>query len=207
MAMEIFFNNAYIWSKQLPHQVWDIFWSTVDSIKILKASDFPIGLYGGWQKRANRNTNLWENFKESVIYWKNLKLDVVITWTISTVQKNFHCHSNMPGGIWFFGPYFARVYTLWSPTLQLSHDTGMSCHNYNNYCYILLICSNNCYDCGRTFSVIRAVCYPLLFLLPEECGTLAVTKLACLGNYNWGTRYPGSDTPTCSCMDSISAGI
>ena len=29
-------------------------------IKILKANDFPIGLYGGRQKRANYNTSLWE---------------------------------------------------------------------------------------------------------------------------------------------------
>ena len=43
-------------------------------------------------------------FIKSVIYWKNLKLGVVIAWTISIVQKKFHCHSNKPGGIQFLAP-------------------------------------------------------------------------------------------------------
>ena len=43
--------------------------------------------------------------KSIILYWKNLKLGMVITWTIS---KIFHCHSSMPGGILFLGPYFAK---------------------------------------------------------------------------------------------------
>ena len=47
-------------------------------------------------------------FIKSVVDQKNLKLCVVIAWTISIVQKNFCCHSNMPGGIQIFGPYIAK---------------------------------------------------------------------------------------------------
>ena len=31
-----------------------------DFFKILEVSDFPIGLYGGWQKGTNHHANLWE---------------------------------------------------------------------------------------------------------------------------------------------------
>ena len=34
----------------------------------------------------------------NLVNWKNLKLGVVIVWTISIVKKKFCCHSNMPGG-------------------------------------------------------------------------------------------------------------
>ena len=39
---------------------------------------------------------------------KNLNLGVVIAWTISIVQKNFHYHSNMPGEIQIFVPYYTH---------------------------------------------------------------------------------------------------
>ena len=44
---------------------------------------------GGWQKRANHSTNLWENllFYISVVDQKNLNLGEVIAWTISIVKK------------------------------------------------------------------------------------------------------------------------
>ena len=44
-------------------------------------------------------------FIKSAVDQKNLKLGTVITWTISIVQKNVCCHSNMPGGIQFLGPF------------------------------------------------------------------------------------------------------
>ena len=39
-------------------------------------------------------------FIKSAVDQKSLKLGMVIAWTIN-------CHSNMPGGIQFFGPRYA----------------------------------------------------------------------------------------------------
>ena len=53
-------------------------------------------------------TSFFKDFIKSAVDQKNLKLGTVIAWTISIVQKNFHCHSNMPGGIQFFWPLFCK---------------------------------------------------------------------------------------------------
>ena len=67
------------------------FQSTVDFIK---TSDFPIGLYA-WQLaeacqpqyKPMLKSLISKIYIKSVIYWKNLKLGVVIAWTISIVKK------------------------------------------------------------------------------------------------------------------------
>ena len=59
-------------------------------------------------------------FIKSAADQKNLKFGSVIAWTIGILQKNFHHHSNMPGGIQFFGPYFAKG------LLSLNNVTGMA---------------------------------------------------------------------------------
>ena len=47
-------------------------------------------------------------FIKSAVDQKNLKLGVVIAWTINTVKKKNCCHGNMPGGIQIFDPYFTK---------------------------------------------------------------------------------------------------
>ena len=70
MAVDNFLNNAN--GPNNHHTKFEIFLIyTVDFIKILKASDFPIiilCIYGGWQKRTNHNTNLWENLLFQIFY-------------------------------------------------------------------------------------------------------------------------------------------
>ena len=59
MATKIFLENGIDPSNH--HTKFETFFgSTVDFIKILEVSEFPIGLYCGWHISANRNTNLWE---------------------------------------------------------------------------------------------------------------------------------------------------
>ena len=49
-------------------------------------------------------------FIKSVVDQKNLKLGVVIAWTISIVQKknSIAIERYLKAGIQFFGPYFAK---------------------------------------------------------------------------------------------------
>ena len=54
MATEKFLSNA-----NGPSNHYAKFWSIANNN--LKVRDFPIGLYGGWQKHTNHCTNLWEN--------------------------------------------------------------------------------------------------------------------------------------------------
>ena len=128
------------------------FWST---------TDFAIDLYGGWQKHANHSTNLWENLLISKDFYKirnvleKSQTWWVIAWTISIVQKNFCCHSNMPGGIQFLRPYFAKdlyqalfaiywpnKHNMWPCSVWLLHFSQLIINNphylwYNILPYIL----------------------------------------------------------------------
>ena len=49
---------------------------------------------------------------------------MVIAWTISIVQKNFRCNSNMPGGIQlkFCDPYIFHKESVASNTIERPHS-------------------------------------------------------------------------------------
>ena len=57
MATGFFLDNGIDPSN---HHTNFFFGSTVDFIKILEVSEFPIGLYCGWHISTNHNTNLWD---------------------------------------------------------------------------------------------------------------------------------------------------
>ena len=56
---------------------------TADFIKILEVSEFSIGLYCGWEKYANHNTDFYKSTVDS----KNLKFGNMITWVNTIVPK------------------------------------------------------------------------------------------------------------------------
>ena len=89
---KVFLNNA---NGRSNHAKFE---AITDFIKILEVSNFHIGLYYVWQflpyvvQTYGKITS--RIFIKSVIAQKNLNLCMMITTTISIVQKNFCCHSN-----------------------------------------------------------------------------------------------------------------
>ena len=88
--------------------------------------------------------------------------------------KNFHCHSNMSGGIQFFGPYFVKV-------IYISvHKRVCACAYMNTHVYHVFVTHAHNYIYNRTHLPTRTMCVSVCVSVVGMPVCLCVSVCVCM---------------------------